>query len=406
MKLKICFTVIFMIAIYACREKNANKDDIGEVFHVNPHEAKEYVNLSEIADSIICIKLQPAPGDVMGRVSEIIIRKKYIYAKDASQNMIFVFDKMGKFVSKLDKKGGGADEYVMIGSVFIDDSEKYIELIDVGKQRKLKYVNISFELLESSPFTVINHPLCRRSSGFYYFATLNADNEINGKKTNAGLVVMDDKNNMKTLFDKNIEVNNFYFFPIGECFAQNDKDELFISNAYDNTFYRLESGKAVPVYTVDFGKYGIKNSYVGALSTKKQMEYLKNMMGLACLPILNINNSDIMSFSYHFKQKYMERKGIYHADTDFRQYIKIKDRVYHVNRIKNDLTDFPDRLHICSCYYYGICNHEVWHEDYLVDVIETSSYFDGSDVDKISVEGLGEVTSDEEIIVVLMKLKK
>jgi hypothetical protein len=262
------------------------------------------------------------------------------------------------------------------------------------------------------PFHSVRYSRCRRSNGFYYFATSQLDNNIDGKTTNAGLLVMndtnntDDRNNIKILFDKNIETNNFYFYPIGECFAQNEKNELFFTNMYDNTFYRLEAEEAYPVCTVDFGKYGISNKYVGALSSRDQMDYLSDMKGLAYLPVLNMSNSGIMAFSYYFKQKEVRRgEWIISPEKDIRQYLKIKDKVYHSNKIKNDLTSFPDRLHICS-YLGGLCCHEVWYEDYLVDVIMTNDYFADSGVDKIYVEGLGEITSDEEIIVVLMKLKK
>jgi hypothetical protein len=331
---------------------------------------------------------------------------------DNSQQMIFVFDKTGKFVSKLDKRGEGPNEYTYIEAVFIDDSEEYIEVIDASKKHKLKYTNISFELIETVPVFHIRYCKYRKSYGFYYFATLQLDNVIDDKITNAGLLVIDDKNiddknNLKILFDKNIETNRFYFYPIGECFAQNAQNELFFSNMYDNTFYRLDAGDAYSVYTVDFGKYGIDNKHVGALSTREQMDYLCDMKGLAYLPVLNLNNSNIMSFSYYFKQKEVNRgEWFISQEKDIRQYIKIKDTVFHTNKIKNDLTSFPDRLYICS-YLHGLYRHEVWYEDYLVSITATNEYFADSDVEKIFVEGLGEITSDEEaIIVVLMKLKK
>jgi hypothetical protein len=408
-KLKIYLTAILMIAVCGCGERASKKDNIGEVIRINPHEATDYVNLSEIADSIKCIRLQPDSSDVMGRVVNVIIRKKYIYALDVSQQMVFVFDKTGKFVTKLSKKGQGPGEYVWLGNIFVDDNEEYIEVLDMGTDTKIKYTNISFELVESlrGPTVFSHNNNCRKNGGFYYFEAYLLDNIINDKHIQGGVVIIDDKNNMKIVFEKKTETNGIYFYPTTESFAQNDRNELFISMPYDNTFYRLEAGEAYPVYTVDFGKYGIANNNVGKLSTRDQLEYMRNMKGLACFPVLNINNSDIMSFSYFFKQKEVEREKnhIFSYEKDIRQYIKIKDKVYHTNRIKNDLTSFPDRLYICS-YIYGNYLHEVWHEDYLVDVIATHNYFADSDIDKIYVEGLGEVTSDEEIIVVLMKLKK
>jgi hypothetical protein len=216
---------------------------------------------------------------------------------------------------------------------------------------------------------------------------------------------MDDKNHLKVLFEKKTETNGNFFFPhLNKCFIQNDKNELFISMPYDNTFYRLEAGEAYPIYTVDFGKYGMDNKYVGSMSTNQQMEYIKNMQGLASFPMLDINNSNIMSFSYFFKKSgylYPEEKDIY-------QYIKINDKVHHVKKIRNDLTDFPDRLYLSPAH--SNFSYESWHEDYRVDVIKTDLYFADdkkmSTRGKLYVEGLGEITSDEEIIVVLMKLKK
>jgi hypothetical protein len=410
MNLKNCFIIIVAIIILgSCVNRTTNRENSIEVINVNPHEAKEYVNLSELADSIVCIKLQPAPGDVMGKVLQIVVKKKYIYALDISQMMVFVFDKTGKFISKLNKRGEGADEYRQLGNLLIDDNEEYIEFIDWMKSAKFKYVNISFELVEVSTIPHVIYNTCRKSNGFYYLATYPMDNVINGKKTNAELVVMDDKNTMKTLFDKNIETNSIYVTVNIESFTQNDQNELFVSTMSDNTFYRLEAGEAYPVFTVDFGKYGINSKKVGLLSTKELLAYINEIDGLASFPILNVNNSNIMSFSYFFRQKSNKedaaRKqfGVLFGEKEIRQYIKIQDKIYHVKKIINDLTNFPTHLYIGSCFFE--CIHEVWHEDYLIDVIMPNFYF-ADDGEKTFVEGLGEMTADDDPIVVMMKLKK
>lgn len=76
-----------------------------------------------------CIKLQTDSSDVMGKVREIIIREKYIYAQDVLQQSVFVFDKKGRFISKLAKRGEGPDEYVWMGPIYIDEKERYIDVI-------------------------------------------------------------------------------------------------------------------------------------------------------------------------------------------------------------------------------------------------------------------------------------
>lgn len=334
---------------------------------------------------------------------EIVIRKKYIYAMDVSQQIIFVFDKNGSFVAKLDKRGPGADEYTFMGPVFIDNNEEYIELINYRGESttKLKYSNISFELLEVSPFPDVSCNSCKRNKGFYYFLTQQQENIVDDDTTNAGLVIVDENKNKRLLFDKKIETGHLYFSPVSESFAQNNANELFVSLMYDDTFYRLEAGEAYPFLTVDFGKYSMDN-FIGLKSTGEQLEYIKNMNGIASFPVLNIENSNMMSFSYYFKQDEQSRM---YRETDFRQYIKIKknNKVYHGKKIINDITSFPNHIYVSS--YFFNCVHEVLYEDYLVDIIVPNYYFSDDKVDKVFVDGIGEVTAYDNPLVVMMKLK-
>ena len=134
-------------------------------------EADEFIPLSEIADSIKCIKLQIDSGDVMGRIREIIIKKKYIYAVDISQQVIFVFNKEGLLVTKLNKKGRGPGEYSRIGPVFIDDDESYIEIVNYtgGKQSILRYKNLSFDYINTTlSYPDISANSVKRHKGLFY----------------------------------------------------------------------------------------------------------------------------------------------------------------------------------------------------------------------------------------------
>jgi hypothetical protein len=53
-KLKIWVIIIFITVVCGCGEKTDN--NIGKVIRINPYDATEYVNLSEIADSIKCFR--------------------------------------------------------------------------------------------------------------------------------------------------------------------------------------------------------------------------------------------------------------------------------------------------------------------------------------------------------------
>lgn len=382
---------------------NKPENIASEVIKINPLEAEEFVNLSEIADSVKCIKLQVDSADVMGRVREIVIRDKYIYAMDVSQQCVFVFDKEGKFVSKLNKRGEGPGEYLWMGPVFISDDEDYIEIVEFRRSssRLMRYSNIDFTFLSEVPFPDVRFNSCKNNEGYYYFATQQLDNVVNEKETNAGLIISDSNGRLITLFDKKIKTNGSSFCPNIESFSRNDKGELFVSLMYDNTFYRLEGNDYTPIYSIDFGKYGMDNS-IGKESVQEQLKYVKSTGDLAFFPVLNVENDNILSFSYYYKT---EEDRMF-RESDFRQYVKMKNsgRVYHVRRIKNDLTDFPKYLYISS--YFWNCAHEVWYKDYLVDIILPDQYLESIGDDKVLIDGIGEITAEDNPIIVMAKFKE
>lgn len=393
----------FISILWGCHT-NKPENIAFEVIKINPLEAEEFVNLSEIADSVKCIRLQVDSTDVMGRVREIVIREKYIYAMDVSQQYVFVFDKEGKFVSKLDKRGEGPGEYLWLGPVFVDEEERYIDIIDYRgpTTSKLKrYSNIDFQFLDESPIPDVNCNSCKRNDSYYYFATQQLNNVVDGRKTNAGLFVLDNQMQLKSIFDKEIETQNSSFCPNIESFARNDKDELFVSIMYDNTFYKLKRDSVLPVYTIDFGSNGMDNS-IGEKALEQQMKYIEEKKGLAFFPVLNMDNEEILAFSYYFK---MGEDRMF-RESDFRQYIKLKQngKVFHVKNIKNNLTSFPDRLYISS--YFFDCAHEVCYKDYLVDVVLPNYYFRNKKISSVFVEGAGIIDAEDDPVIVMIKLKK
>lgn len=392
-----------MYAFYGCNIRNNQTSSEIEIINIDPMEADEFIPLSEIADSIKCIKLQIDSGDAMGRIREIIIKKKYIYAVDISQQVIFVFNKEGLLVTKLNKKGQGPGEYSRIGPVFIDDDESYIEIVNYtgGKQSILRYKNLSFDYINTTlSYPDISANSVKRHKGLFYFAIQQIDNHINDKDTNGDLVICDSENNFKVLFDKKIITERHYFSMTNECFSINNKEELFFSPMYGNRFYQLKDWEAIPLFQIDFGTYNM-SEFVGLQSTREQMEYIRNMNHVASFPVLNIYDDRIFAFSYYFKESDTER---WIKESDFRQYVKFKKskKVYHAKMIKNDLSVFPDRLYISS-YFFG-CVHQVLHEDYLVDIILPDLYFNDVD-EKVYVEGLGEISADSDPIIVMAKLK-
>ncbi len=387
--------IILTIMLFGCKE-NRRTGDVQRIT-INPLEAQEEINLSEFVDSVKYIKLQSDPDCLMGRILLIEIMHKYIYALDVGQKIVFVFGKNGKYISKLDKRGRGPDEYMYLHGVFIDDKEKIVEIFD-GEGFLLKYSNISFNLLGKYPMERVTANSFKKNNEYYYFATQQNKNVVNKETTNANILIVRNGKIVKTLFDKHIETNNISYSPFLESFTINDKKELYVSIMYDNTFYQLRKLEAIPILTVDFGKYAMDNS-IGLKPIKEQMLYLrKNTDHQAFFPVLNINNSNILAFNYLFNES---NNHIYNYE-----YIQFKkvNKIIHTKRIKNDITGFPEYVTL-STSGGQIC-HEAWYEDYLVNIVQPGMQIFNIDVNKKEIKGLGEISPEDNPIIVLLKLKK
>lgn len=297
----------------------------------------------------------------------------------------------------MDKKGEGPDEYQRMEQVLVDDEEEYIEILDFrgDNSRVIKYANITFERLEDRPISIPVANTFRKESDdeIYYFSAQQHENIIGDEVTNADIIAVKDGKIQNAFFQKKIITQGSSFSPNTESFTKNDKGEIFASLMYNNTFFKPSDMEAYPVLTVDFGKYGIDNS-IGLKSILEQQEYLNNNSeGLASFPVLNIYNSKLLAFSYYFKEN--SRNQLHH-------YIHMKknDRIFHVRDIVNDITGFPDRVYLSS-YFFAI-NHEVFHDDYLVDIVLPWYHIKDKDME---ISGIGRVDPEDNPIILLMKLK-
>lgn len=388
---------LFLVCLLGCKKKE-QQDNL--VLSLNPLEADPSLPLSTFVESISYIPLETSDESLMARVSEIIIKDTYIYAVDSEQKIVFIFDKKGRFVSKLDRRGEGPDEYLSMQGVLVDDEETAITVFDYrgANSRTINYDVHTLEPIDKNPLFLPNGSAVRKEKekDIYYFAAQQQENTINDEITNADIIAVGENNTQKALFKKNIETGGRFFGPFAESFTTNEDGDIIASLMYSNTFFRLSDMEAYPVLKVDFGEHNM-DSAVGLKSTLDQMDYLygeESAEGMAYFPVLNTYNADMLAFTYYYKEN---------SKTHVHHYIDLKsgNRKFHVRDIVNDLTRFPDKVYICS-YSLNI-RHQVYQDGYLVDV-----FFPADQIKEKSAEipGLGKVDREDNPIIVLMKIRE
>lgn len=90
-------------------------------------------NLSDIATDIEYIPLQTTENSLISRILDLKIKGNFIYVKTIEK--LFCFDKSGKYLFQLDKKGRGPEEY------------EYLSDFDVDSKNSLLAVKSSREIL-------------------------------------------------------------------------------------------------------------------------------------------------------------------------------------------------------------------------------------------------------------------
>src|SRR5699024_1609867 len=84
--------------------------------------------------------------------------------------------------------------------------------------------------------------------------------------------------------------------------------------------------------------------------------------------------------------------------------LKKHDKIYQTERIINDLTSFPTIASFSTST--SNIRHQIWHEDYLVNIIIPSNEFIYTPGEsKKEIDGLGTIEPGDNPIIVLYKLK-
>ena len=125
--------------------------------------------LSEIADSIEIISLEQTDESDIAHINRIIPYKDHYYIFQTimfSNGSVLVFDKDGRFVRRIDKKGGGPGEYVDLHDMAIDSYRDELVLMTQPKgvfryTLEGEYIDKVDAAFAYTALTADNDSLCR-----------------------------------------------------------------------------------------------------------------------------------------------------------------------------------------------------------------------------------------------------
>ena len=132
---------ILLICFTGCNTQPKTATTQDWVYHIDKNESYETkaLNLHDIA-TVDYIKLETTPDCLMDETAylrHIQLTDNYIFILNSG--VVFRFDRDGKFLNKIDRRGNGPEEYIAAFSVVIDDTQKEVLFYDQATYNLLKY---------------------------------------------------------------------------------------------------------------------------------------------------------------------------------------------------------------------------------------------------------------------------
>lgn len=215
------------------------------------------VGISTFTTGMETIRLETSKDCMIGNIGSIKVDSRNIYIMDMLYRGIHIFRRSdGEYIGGFKRQGRGHGEYIDISDFRVDFEANTLEVLDGGTKRLLIYALDTFDYISEMDLPLLAGKFEKAvDEGIYYFDTRHFTNSVNGEKTNSGVIAFDPSDmSCETLFDYVMKENMSFNI---RGFSVNGTGQIYYSQMWDNTFYRIADKKALPVLTVDPGRKGI-----------------------------------------------------------------------------------------------------------------------------------------------------
>jgi hypothetical protein len=218
---------------------------------------KEYnINISHIADSLqsaiksyTILRLDNQPDAYIPFTSKFILTDQYLLFKNESNQSIIIYDKSGKYISSISKKGRGPGEYLYISDFMFDEKTKEITICD---NDRLKKYSFDGAFLSEQKFDSRISKILRMDNGnLISEKSLPTDNP----ETNFHLRILSDKLEVLAKRLPIIPSGGPGFGIEGQTYRTAlNKDYAYFFSYTGDTIYHITANIIKPVYILNYDK--------------------------------------------------------------------------------------------------------------------------------------------------------
>jgi hypothetical protein len=291
--------------------------------------------LSEITTGMEVIKLETVDSCLLGGISHFRISDRFIYIKDIHFEGIYEFDREGRCVKILHKRGRGPGEYIEISDFIIDEEQNTLEIFDMQTKKLYIYRLSDFSFIKEIPVPLTVAFKVAKNGDMYYFNTKGLRNIVNGQPTNSHIITYHQvSGQLLPLFDRILPDEEHQSWDFVNGFAFNSQNDLFFSMAWQNRCYKIEDTSIKPVLLIDVGSQDVPDRIKNGTYDQK-MQYINSSLSKDKFLFIRLLMYEANTFIVSCEKGY--------APSQLYYYIRSGDRDYYTDKIVNDFIPFqPD----------------------------------------------------------------
>lgn len=241
--MKITLYITFIFAILSSCSKHSSVMSEDKALDIDCSEiTNEVFKLSEIASSFSIIPLETNDTCLIGEVSKLEFYKDEILILDKIySDRLFVFNKEGKYLRDIGRRGAGPDEYMQINDFSIDKKNNIIYVL--CDKKKVFFYSLSGQYMGRTDVDFFADAMEYKDNRFYFLCD---------RMNRGNLIVTDMKGTIKYEDFPNEQMGDNLLMLI-HPFLQRDSTLLY-TRYLDNNIYEIHLDTSKVAYKVNFGK--------------------------------------------------------------------------------------------------------------------------------------------------------
>lgn len=241
---------------------------------ITPGIPSEYISdLTPYLDTLILLPLETTPNSLVSIVTKMLILPDGRFIISTPQSLL-AFNKEGKYLQTIGKKGRGPDEYLGAVDICLNQAGDVLNILTPTKEVVSYQINNGTFLRKihiQSPAEHINYDAIASGSDNSFFLFSGRQDIKNSDETVHALF---HHNQEGQLLHSYLPVKD-YFLSIGLITQTYDNQYILRPQNQDNIFYYLKDSLPIPQVRIDFGKKTIPNQYSPDVQTYLRADYNK-----------------------------------------------------------------------------------------------------------------------------------